>query len=241
MGSATSLIGGGIGALGSLTSALEGNRRRRESEQALSNYPRQDLFNPNANLQVSTAGSDLQREELQRNNATTLSALQSSGTRGIVSGLPYVLQNNTDTARNIGATLDQQIAQNNLYEAQGLSQQMQMQEAREQADLAGIGRERDAGIQQMWNGYGGALNSALSGAVNYSILRPMERQYRINGLATGNGNNQTLNGANGTATNATNATVNNAGPTYYPYNYNYGNIISQFPLNLPASLQFLRR
>jgi hypothetical protein len=175
MGAQAAVMGGaaavntGIG----IFQSINGAKRAAAAKLALERYQRQELSNPYANIQVSTLGSDLQREELARNNATAINALQSGGARAMLAGLPSIVQNNTNAGRQIGATLDQQMANNQQLEAQGAFNQMQMQENREQQDLAGIGAELNAGIQQKWNGLnniGGAIMGTATGLIGTGQL-----------------------------------------------------------------------
>lgn len=171
MATATAITGG-VNAGLSIWQTIDGANREKKAQEALDNYKRQELSNPNANLQASTMGADVMREELQRNNATAFNSMQSAGARGMLAGLPAVLQNNNTISQQIGANLDQQNANNMQLEAQGNAMVQQMREQREIGDLAGLGAERNAGIQQKWNGLENTAQSLgatamATGQMNY--------------------------------------------------------------------------
>ena len=172
MGAATAIITG-VSALGSLASTIDGRNRASKAERAAEKYTRQDLGNPFSNLQVSTLGANLQREELARNNASTLNALQQGGSRALVSGLPSVLNYNNQMSGQIAANLDNQLRENQLSEAEGEFKFMQMNEQRENQDLSGIAREREAGIQQKWDGISNAIQSGIGGVSAYTFMKSL--------------------------------------------------------------------
>lgn len=64
------IAGSAVTAGTGIAQAIGAGKRKREALEAIQNYDRQDLTNPYNNLQVSTAGSDLQREDLARSIAT---------------------------------------------------------------------------------------------------------------------------------------------------------------------------
>lgn len=165
MAAITSAAIGGAGLLMSGYQAYKGNQAKRQGQKDLQNYERQSLdsqkANPYRNLQVSTVGSDAMREENQRTTANTVDALRSGGTRGIAM-LPSVVAANNNANNEIRNYLDNQIINRNNLIAGDDVRLRAMMEARENADLAGIGNEIQVGRQDMWSGIRGMGNSAMA-------------------------------------------------------------------------------
>ena len=156
-----------IGVLGAGYQAYKGSQDARDAKRAINNYKRQDLTNVADNLQVSTLGADLQREEQARLAATQVSALQGSGSRGVIGGLGRVEAGNQQMNRQIGAELDTQQKQIDQMRSQDEANIRTMQEQREQQDLAGLSSQYNAANQMMWEGIGGIAQSGMSMASSF--------------------------------------------------------------------------
>jgi len=163
MAAGSTIAMGGIGLLGSGFQALKGAKDARDAKNALENYNRQELSNVAEGLQVSTLGSDLQREEQARLAASQVGALQGAGVRGLVGGLGRVEAGNQMVERQIGADLDMQQKQIDQMYAQDQAQIRGMQEQREVADISGLSSQYSAGNQMMWDGIGGIAQTGISG------------------------------------------------------------------------------
>jgi hypothetical protein len=153
----------GIGLLGSGYQAIKGAQDARDAKNALNNYERQELSNVTEGLQVSTLGSDLQREESARLAATQVGALQGVGARGVVGGLGRVEAGTQQLNRQIGADLDAQQKQLDQLYAQEQANIRSMQEQREQQDISGLSSQYNAGNQMMWQGIGGIAQTGMAG------------------------------------------------------------------------------
>jgi hypothetical protein len=149
---------------GSIAKALNGAKREKEMREAIDNYVRQDLKNSYDNVGVSTMSADLQREEAGRFAATAVNSLEAGGVRGLVGGMGRLAATNNATQRQIGADLDRQHQTIEMQRAQDESRIRQMQEQREQADLAGMGAEMNAARQDKWAGIGDIGTSVMSTA-----------------------------------------------------------------------------
>jgi hypothetical protein len=161
MAAATAMVG--IGLLGSGYQAIKGAQDARDAKNALNNYERQELSNVTEGLQVSTLGSDLQREESARLAATQVGALQGVGARGVVGGLGRVEAGTQQLNRQIGAELDAQQKQIDQMYAQDQANIRGMQEQREQQDISGLSSQYNAGNQMMWQGIGGIAQTSMAG------------------------------------------------------------------------------
>lgn len=161
--------------------AYQGAQQKKQAQKALNNYDRQDLdkSNPYENMPISTVGSDLLREENQRNNANTVDALRNGGTRGIAM-IPQVVANNNTQNRETRAYLDDQVTKRNYAIAGDKTAIRGMQEDRENADLAGLGQQLQVGRQDMWSGFRGLANAGMYAANNVDWSRkPPEEVYGL--------------------------------------------------------------
>ena len=153
----------GIGALSSGLQALQGAKDKRRAEKALENYKRQELTNMAEDLTVSTRGADMQQEQQARLQAGQIDALAGAGTRGLIGGLGRVEAGSQQVSQQIGANLDQQQKDIDRQIMQENINLRTMQEQREDADLAALSSQYNSGNQQMWSGFGGIAQSAISG------------------------------------------------------------------------------
>jgi len=163
MAAASTIAMTGIGLLGSTFQAVKGIKDANDAKSALENYERQELTNVTEGLQVSTLGSDLQREESARLAATQVGALQGVGARGVVGGLGRVEAGNQQLNRQIGADLDAQQKQLDQLYAQEQANIRGMQEQREQQDISGLSSQYNAGNQMFFNGLGGIAQTGIAG------------------------------------------------------------------------------
>jgi len=152
-----SAITGGIGAGLGLYQTISGAVQAREAKDALNNYQRQDLENVARDLQVSTMGSDLQREEQGRLASSQVDALQSAGTRGLIGGLARVEAGNQKVMRETGADLDRQQKEIDRMFAQDQANIRGLQESRENADIAALSSQFSGGRQDMYSGLGNVV------------------------------------------------------------------------------------
>ena len=147
--------------------AWQGMDQKRKGQKALQDYNRQDLdaSNPYENIAISTVGSDIMREESQRNSANTVDALRNMGSRGAAM-LPEVIANSNRANQESRNYLDDQINKRSYAIAGDQTAIRGMKEERENADLAGIGQQIQAGRQDMWSGIRGMGSSLMYAANN---------------------------------------------------------------------------
>lgn len=163
MGVATG-IAAGVGLLGSTYQAIKGAQEAKAAQRELENYQRQELESPFENVQVSTLGADLQREEQARLMASQTEALQGAGVRGLVGGLGRVEAGNQMMNAQIAADLDQQQRQIDMSLAQDRTNIRGMQEQREMQDISALSSQYNAGQQQFMAGLGGIAQTGMSAA-----------------------------------------------------------------------------
>jgi hypothetical protein len=153
-------------AIGAVTSGYQmykGIQDKKDAEAAAERYERQEFNNVADDMQVSTLGSDLQREEQARLSATQVGALQGAGSRGVIGGLGRVEAAGQAVSQGIAANLDAQQKEIDRMRAQDDANIRAMQEQRENQDLAALSSQYNAGNQMMWQGISGVAQSAMAG------------------------------------------------------------------------------
>jgi len=159
-----------VAVVGGVASAVVSAKQAKKARNAIKNYKRQELTNAYKDVTIETRGAQLQREELARSSATSINALRQGGIRGVVGGVGQVQQANVLQSRVIGADLERQQKQIDQLKASDEVRIQQTQEAREQADLAGLGQQLQAGRQGVMNGIGMAAQGvgSMAGAMGGS-------------------------------------------------------------------------
>ena len=142
-------ITGGVGIAQSISAGKEAKR----TKEAIDNYPRQTLTNPNSGMQVSTLGADRMREDLARTVATMTEQAALGGIKGVASLAPNIIQQQNAQEAQIAANLDEQEKQRQQMIAQGNAMVQQMTEQRENNDLLGLGQQLSVAKQNQANGW----------------------------------------------------------------------------------------
>ena len=181
LSAAGAILGGGTSILGGLFKSRAGAKMERQAREAIDKYQRQDLQNAFDGVGVSTLGADYQARENARMAATSIDALRSAGTRGL--GMVGQVQQNLDMQnQRIAADLDRQQQAINMARAQDDARIRSMQERREEMDLAGLGRQMEAGRQDRFGGLQDISQGLLSmGAIG---ANGMMGQGQAPGMAT---------------------------------------------------------
>lgn len=156
MGVATA-ISGGLGVVGGLAQTLQAAKQEKEASRALENYERQQLTNVAKNLEVSTLGADIQRQEQSRLASGQIDALRGGGTRALLGGLGRIEAGNQAVNRQIAADIDMQQKQIQQQQAEDEARIRAMRENRENADVAALSSQVQAGRQDMWGGIGNVV------------------------------------------------------------------------------------
>jgi len=159
-GSAFGYIGPGLGAIGGIYSAISGAKEKRDADRALANYKRQELKNVAENLAVSTRGAEVQTEKQAQLEANQVDALRGGGTRALIGGLGRVEAGSQAVAENIGINLDEQQKQIDQMYAQDEARIRAIQEGRENADIAALSSQSQAGKDAMYMGFGNIIQGA---------------------------------------------------------------------------------
>jgi len=175
---AASIVSGGLGLVGGIYQTIQGAKERRDAERALNDYQRQELNNVAEGLQVSTLGSDLQRQEQARLASGQIGALREGGTRSLIGGLGRVEAGNQRVMAQTGADLDMQQKQIDQMRAEDEARIRSMQENREQNDINALSSQLQAGKQDQNMGMGniiqgtGMLGGAIGGLGKQGVQMP---------------------------------------------------------------------
>ena len=153
-------VGNAVGAIAGYSKWREGRKMQKKAQALIDNFEWEELKNPYKDLQVSTMGADLRREENARMGATAVDALQGGGTRAIVGGLGRLQAQNNLMNREIAANLDEQRKSIDYAAAQDDTRIRDMIEKRQSDELQGYGQMLNVGMGMK---YGGAADMQASG------------------------------------------------------------------------------
>lgn len=182
-------ISGGLGLGMGLYQSIAGAKEKREAQNALENYQRQQLQNVYDNTAVSTLGADRQIENQARLASGQISALQGAGVRGLIGGLGRVEAGNQNVNQQIAADLDQQQKQIDFARAGDQANIRTMQENRENADISALSSQYMAGKQDQNTGMGnialgaGMLGNAFGGMSGGGQKPTSQGGYTVSGSA----------------------------------------------------------
>lgn len=152
----------GISALSSGVNLVSGLSRKAKAKRALKNFKRQELKNVTEGMRVSTLGAEFKMQEASRRFSTSVDALRSGGVRGVVGGLGRQEQIQQAGMQQITADLDRQQMMIDRMAAQDEARIRQMKENRENAAIAGLGKEISEGRNQAMAGAAGLAKSAVA-------------------------------------------------------------------------------
>jgi hypothetical protein len=165
MAVATSMaIIGGLGLAKGIYDTVSASSDKKKRQAELDAFQRQDLTNSYENMQISTIGSDVMREESSRNMATSMNTIGNAGTRAIIGATPKLVAERNNVGREIQKNLDDQVQKRNYAIAVDDGRIRDMQEQRDNADLAGLGNAINVANQDMNTGMNTALNGVMAGA-----------------------------------------------------------------------------
>ena len=154
MGAATA-ISAGAGALGAVTGAVsmitEASNKKKIARE-IAKQKETPLTNIADTMQVSTMGSDLQKQQQSQLAATQTSALQEGGTRALIGGIGSVTAASQDSNARIAASLDEQVANISNVRAQDEQRIQSMKDQRANAKLAALSSQYNAASQNQAQG-----------------------------------------------------------------------------------------
>ena len=176
MAVATSMaIIGGLGLAKGAFDTIQAGKEKKQHQAELDAYQRQELTNKYKEMQISTIGSDMMRDESSKNMATAMNTIGNAGTRAIIGATPKLLAEQNDVAKTIQKGLDDQLMRKNYAIAQDDAQIRGMQEQREYQDLAGIGNAIDTARQDANTGMNTALNGIMAIGTNMNSSTNLDK------------------------------------------------------------------
>jgi hypothetical protein len=163
MAAVTSVAIGAVTAGAGIYQAVKGAEQRKEAQAAMENYKVPDLVNYAEGVQVATMGAELQKEMLGSSINTAMETLQASGIRGAIGGTQQLVGEQKLQAAQIGAGLDEKIAQRSAMIAQENANLRGMREQRYQQDIAALSSQYNAGNQMFYSGLQSGIQGLSSG------------------------------------------------------------------------------
>lgn len=145
-----------------------GAKDKKNAENALNNFERQDLSNPYENIQLSTIGTDAMREESGR-TAANLVENSRGDMRSIMGNIPRIVALNNEMNKGVQVELDNQNQRRDYAIAGDETNIRGIQEGRDNADLSGIGTQLNVGRQDMWSGIKGVVSTGMYAANNLNF------------------------------------------------------------------------
>lgn len=182
MGAATAMQAGSLalGAGQGIYSMIKANKQKKAAQAAIDNFKAQELTNAYKDLQVSTLGSDLLKEQAEQASASTIDALQKGGSRTLAAGAGGVVSTQTQIAKQAAADLDRQQKEINLQAAAEDQNIQRMKEDRERAELAGLGAQLNNANQLQATGMSNVMDAAMTGAELYKGLELQQEGQSLN-------------------------------------------------------------
>lgn len=165
MAAATSIIAATAMA-GGLAQTISGMSDKAKSKKELDNLEAPELDNAFKDIQISTVGSDIMREENARTTSNLIDAAKSGGTRSVMSAIPKIQEFNNNANLDTRKYLDDQVIERDYAIANKDGQLQRLEENRYQGELQGLGQMYNVGNQQMWSGIQGMSSSMMYGARN---------------------------------------------------------------------------
>lgn len=185
----TAAIGAGVSAY----TIANAEKQKKDAKRALNGYERQSLDNAFDNVQISTLGSDLLREDGARTSATMVDSLQNGGSRAIIGGLPKVASYTNEIEKEAAKLLDRQFIEREYARAGDEVAMRGIKENRDINNINAISSTYNAGQQNSQNGILGLGSSLAYGARNIDFRKgttppsvPMAGRTGTNGLVYDN-------------------------------------------------------
>ena len=134
-------------------------QQKKKASRALNSYERQELDNAFKEIEISTFGSDILREENARTSAGLVDAAQQGGTRSIIGAVPKVVAATNQINQEAAKLVDDQII-NRSYAIAGDNARIEgITENRDQNNINALGSQIQAANQDKINGVMGLASS----------------------------------------------------------------------------------
>lgn len=149
---AVSAASGALGAVTGAVSMITEASNKKKIAREIAKQKETPLTNIADTMQVSTMGSDLQKQQQSQLAATQTDALKEGGTRALIGGIGSVTAASQDSNARIAAGLDEQVANISNVRAQDEQRIQSMKDQRANAKLAALSSQYNAASQNQAQG-----------------------------------------------------------------------------------------
>lgn len=174
---------GVIGAVSGAAKFFEGQAQKNRAQRAIDRFRFSELQNPFRDTRVSTLGAEYQMQQASQQGAAALDALQASGTRGVLGGLPQLTAQQQGLNQRITADLDRQQTQLDMAAAQQDARNQELVRQSQQQELAGYGQQLNVGMGMKYGALTNLTNAA--GAIGQTKFGEKADSW-VEGLFKGN-------------------------------------------------------
>ena len=154
----SAVIGVGLSAY----QAVDGINQKNKAQDAIDNFKPQELRNSFKDIQLDSNKSDRLTRANQVTSASSIDALQRTGTRGVLGGIPQINSQSILLQNLIEEDLSKQRRDRDLLIARGEERIQGIQEKREQDTLLGLGQQLDVANKGIVDGFTGVVSSGLA-------------------------------------------------------------------------------
>ena len=163
---AISSIIAGTAMAGGLAQTISGLSDKAKAKKALDSLEAPELDNAFKDIQISTVGSDIMREENARTTSNLIDSAQSGGVRSVMGAVPKIQAFNNNANQETRKYIDDQVINRDYSIANQEGNIQRIEENRYQGELQGLGQMYNVANQQMWSGIQGMSSSMMYGARN---------------------------------------------------------------------------
>lgn len=146
----------------SIGKSIKEAKNQKEIAATIANQKAPQLQNAAEGLQVSTEGSDLQREEQAKVAANQVQAAREAGTRGVVGSVGKIAAGNQAVNAQTAADLDAQQKDINNFRSQDEINIRNAKDQRFKEKLAALSSQYNASAQMQQQSMGNAISAAGS-------------------------------------------------------------------------------
>lgn len=150
-----------VGVASSAYTIANAEKQKKDAKKALEGLDVPELDNAFEGISISTEGSDIMREENQRNSAMLIDAARSGGVRSVMGSIPMISALNTNSNREARAYLDDQIIRKEYAMAGDNRSIRGINENRYMGDVQGLNNMIQTQQQNTWMGIRGFGNSLM--------------------------------------------------------------------------------
>lgn len=123
----------------SINKSVKASRAADRAEDRIENYPREEFRNVYAGISLPMEGFRLREEAIERNVASVSDSLADAGARGVIGGIPGLLDYSDRGLAQIGADIEKSKTQLDLMIAEDEKRIQGETARREEQDLRGLG------------------------------------------------------------------------------------------------------